>query len=67
LASAVLATLPLQFGVVGGEVIRDVTYMVVLISITLTSLLVMLYSGKFTQHLYALTLNKPLSPTTPET
>jgi cell volume regulation protein A len=41
LAAAVLATLPLQYGVAGGEVIRDTTYMVVLASITLTALLVM--------------------------
>jgi cell volume regulation protein A len=60
LASAVLATLPLQFGVVGGEVIRDTTYMVVLVSITLTALLVMIYPNRFAQRLYALTLNKPL-------
>jgi NhaP-type Na+/H+ or K+/H+ antiporter len=40
LAAAVLATLPLQNGVEGGEIIRDVSYMVVLISISLTALLV---------------------------
>jgi potassium/hydrogen antiporter len=42
LAAAVLATLPLQNGVAGGELIRDVSYMVVLISISLTALLVVL-------------------------
>jgi len=62
LASAVLATLPLQFGVVGGELIRDTTYMVVLVSITLTALLVMIYPNRFAQRLYALTLNKSLLP-----
>ncbi len=62
LASAVLATLPLQFGVVGGELIRDTTYMVVLVSITLTALLVMIYPNRVAQHVYALTLNKPLLP-----
>ncbi len=61
LAAAVLATLPLEYGVAGGEVIRDVTYMVVLVSITLTALLVMIYPNRFAQRLYALTLNKPLS------
>jgi NhaP-type Na+/H+ or K+/H+ antiporter len=62
LASAVLATLPLQFGVAGGELIRDTTYMVVLVSITLTALLVMIYPNRFVQRLYALTLNKSLLP-----
>lgn len=62
LASAVLATMPLQFGVVGGELIRDTTYMVVLISITLTALLVMAYPGHNTQRLYALILGKPILP-----
>jgi NhaP-type Na+/H+ or K+/H+ antiporter len=60
LASAVLATLPLKYGVPGGEMIRDVTYMVVLISITLTALLVMSYPNSFTQRIYAHTLKKPL-------
>lgn len=62
LAAAVLATLPLEYGIVGGEVIRDATYMVVLVSITFTSLLVIAYHNRFAQRLYALTLNKPLPP-----
>ncbi|MGA7593986.1 MAG: cation:proton antiporter [Gallionella sp.] len=61
LASAVLATLPLQFGVAGGEMIRDTTYMVVLVSITLTALLVMIYPNRYAQRLYAFTLKKPVS------
>lgn len=60
LAAAVLAALPLQYGVAGGEIIRDVTYMVVLISITFTALLVMSYPNRFTQRFYARTLSKPL-------
>ncbi len=60
LASAVLATLPLKYGVPGGEMIRDVTYMVVLISITLTALLVIAYPRGITRRLYAKTLKKPL-------
>ena len=60
LAAAVLATLPLQNGVAGGEMIRDATYMVVLVSITFTALLVMIYPNCFAQRLYARTLNKPL-------
>ncbi|MCG6934011.1 MAG: cation:proton antiporter [Gallionella sp.] len=61
LASAVLATLPLQFGFAGGEIIRDTTYMVVLVSITLTALLVMIYPNRYTQRLYAFVLKKPVS------
>lgn len=60
LAAAVLAALPLQYGVAGGEVIRDVTYMVVLVSITLTALLVMLYPLPAMQRMYGRFLNKPL-------
>ena len=59
LAAAVLATLPLEYGVVGGEMIRDVSYMVVLISITLTALLVMVYPHPSVQKLYARALGKP--------
>ncbi len=59
LAAAVLATLPLKYGVPGGEVIRDVTYMVVLVSISLTAFLVITYPGRYTQRLYAIALNKP--------
>lgn len=64
LASAVLAALPLKYGVIGGEAIRDTTYMVVFFSITFTALLVMLYPGRFMQRLYAGALNKPLPPET---
>jgi len=60
LASAVLATLPLKYGVVGGEVIQDVAYMVVVFSITLTALLVIAYPRDFVQRVYAHTLRKPL-------
>jgi NhaP-type Na+/H+ or K+/H+ antiporter len=42
LAAAVLASVPLQQGMVGGEFIQDITYAVVLFSIVLTSLLVFL-------------------------
>jgi len=58
LAAAVLATLPLQYGVAGGEVIRDTTYMVVLVSITLTALLVMLYPLPAIQRSYGRLLGK---------
>jgi len=42
LAAAVLASLPLREGIVGGEMIQNVTYAVVLFSIILTSLLIIL-------------------------
>lgn len=42
LAAAVLASIPYQMGVEGGEFIRDLTYAVVFVSITLTSILVYL-------------------------
>lgn len=58
LAAAVLATLPLEKGIQGGEMIRDTTYMVVLVSITLTALLVMVYRFPVTQRCYAHALGK---------
>lgn len=42
LASAVLASLPLQEGLEGGEFIRDLTYAIILVSIVLNSVLVFL-------------------------
>jgi len=59
LAAAVLAALPLEYGVVGGETIRDVTYMVVLVSIVLTAMLVMAYPIPAIQKIYAFMLGKP--------
>ena len=67
LAAAVLAALPLQYGVAGGEVIRDTTYMVVLVSITLTALLVMLYPLPGAQKFYSRALGKPVAPKTQDT
>lgn len=60
LAAAVLAGLPLQYGVTGGEVIRDTTYIVVLASISLTAILVALYPLPRVQWLYSKLLNKSL-------
>ncbi len=40
LAAAVLANLPLQYNLPGGEMIRDLTYSVILTSIILTSILI---------------------------
>jgi NhaP-type Na+/H+ or K+/H+ antiporter len=42
LAAAVLASIPYQMGIEGGEFIRDIIYAIILISITLTSILVYL-------------------------
>lgn len=67
LAAAVLAALPLQYGVAGGEVIRDTTYMVVLVSITLTALLVMLYPLPRVQNIYGRALGKPVTSEEPDT
>jgi len=66
LAAAVLAALPLQYGVPGGEIIRDTTYMVVLISISFTAMLVMFYPNRFAQRIYAWALNKPCPSETGE-
>ncbi|MFH0935206.1 MAG: cation:proton antiporter [Pseudomonadota bacterium] len=65
LAAAVLAALPLQAGVEGGEVIRDTTYMVVLISIALTALLVMIYPQPSVQRFYHRALGKAAAPAEP--
>lgn len=59
LAAAVLAGLPLQFHVTGGETIRDISYMVVLTSISFTALLVALYPLPKVQWLYSKLLSKP--------
>lgn len=61
LAAAVLATLPLQAGIEGGELIRDLAYMVVLISIALTALLVIMLPWHSVQRLYGLVLSKPVA------
>jgi len=63
LAAAVLAGLPLQYGVAGGEIIRDTTYMVVLVSIALCALLVAAYPLSGVQRFYARALGKPLAET----
>ncbi len=58
LAAAVLAAVPLQYGVPGAEVIRDTTYMVVLVSIVLCALLVMAYGLKPVRSLYSVMFGK---------
>ena len=60
LAAAVLATVPMQFGVEGAEIIRDTTYMVVLVSISFCALLVILYPLPWVKAFYAAVLGKPV-------
>jgi NhaP-type Na+/H+ or K+/H+ antiporter len=60
LAAAVLATLPLQAGIEGGELIRDLAYMVVLVSVALTALLVIMLPWSPTQWTYSKLLGKPV-------
>ena len=52
LAAVVLASLPLQQGVLGGELIKNLTYGVVLLSIVITSFLVMLIDKTRLSELY---------------
>ncbi len=58
LAAAVLAAIPLQRGIAGGEMIRDATYMVVLVSILLCAALVATYPLRPVRGLYSLLLGK---------
>lgn len=52
LAAAVLATIPVQHGLPGGELMRDTTYMVVLMSIILCAILVAIYPHRYVQKIY---------------
>ena len=65
LAAAVLATLPLQQGIDGGETIRDLAYMVVLQSIALTALLVIALRWTPVQRVYGWLLGKPWPSSAP--
>jgi cell volume regulation protein A len=53
LAAVVLASIPLQQGVTGGETIKNLTYSIVLFSIVLTSILVLLMEKTKLPNLYA--------------
>ena len=53
LAAVVLASIPLQQGVIGGEMIKNITYGVVLFSIVITSFLVLLLEKTKLSDLYA--------------
>jgi len=56
----VLATIPLQQGVIGGEMIKNITYGVVLFSIVITSFLVLLLEKTNLPDLYAWILSPGL-------
>ncbi|MFH1214595.1 MAG: cation:proton antiporter [Candidatus Neomarinimicrobiota bacterium] len=58
LAAAVLASIPLQQGIVGGENIQNLTYAVVLFSIILTSILIFLVDKTRVAGMYRLMLGK---------
>ena len=64
LAAAVLATLPEQAGVPGGEAIKYITYSVVLISILITSILILLNNKKGVQKMYGYFWNNKNKETT---
>lgn len=66
LAAAVLATLPLQQGIAGGETIRDLAYMVVAFSITLTAVLVIALPWSPVQRVYGVLLGKPAPARPPD-
>ncbi len=53
LAAVVLASIPLQRGIAGGELINSIAYNVVLLSIIMTSLLVLLVDKTKLSHFYA--------------
>jgi len=58
----VLASIPLQQGIIGGEIIKNITYGVVLFSIVFTSVLVILLEKTRLTDLYA----RALYPGQPE-
>lgn len=75
LAAAVLASIPMQQGIEGGEFIRDITYAVILISIVFSSVLVPLVEkSAYVRSIYGLIIRRGLfpwrkhknSPTNPE-
>lgn len=60
LAAVVLASIPLQQGVPGGEIIKNVTYGIVLFSIVITSILVLLLEKTRLPEVYAWALSPSL-------
>lgn len=62
LAAAVLATVPAQHGIAGAETIRDVTYMVVLVSIVLSAVLAASYPVPLVRRAFSALLGKAQPP-----
>jgi len=58
LAAAVLATVPLQHGIEGASIIRDVTYMVILVSIVLSAILAAAYPTAPVRTMFSTLLGK---------
>ncbi len=67
LAAVVLAYIPLHQGVIGGEMIKNITYGVVLFSIVFTSILVLLLEKTKLSDLYTRVLSPGLLPSRPKT
>ncbi|MBL8522029.1 MAG: cation:proton antiporter [Betaproteobacteria bacterium] len=59
LAAAVLAGLPVQYGMAGGDLIQAIAYAVVLLSILATALLIALQRTRAGQSMYAVLLRRP--------
>lgn len=66
LAAAVLASIPLQAGVPGGELIQDITYAVILFSILMTSLLVVLLDRTRLSNIYGSVFSGFALPAAPQ-
>jgi potassium/hydrogen antiporter len=64
LVSAVLASIPIERGIPGAEVIRDFTYMVVLISVCMTAVLIPLSETKPLAALYQYLFDRPVTAVT---
>lgn len=64
LVSAVLASIPIERGIPGAEVIRDFTYMVVLISVCMTAVLIPVSETKPLASLYQRLFGRPVTTVT---
>src|SRR4030042_2717471 len=53
LAAVVLASIPMQQGIVGGDIIKNITYGIIVFSIIFTSILVLLLEKTPLPNLYA--------------
>lgn len=64
LVSAVLASIPVERGLPGAEIIRDFTYMVVLLSVCLTAVLIPLSHTPVLAPMYRRIFGPPVTPVT---